>query len=207
VAEKQPTKLAAFEGLPRTERGASLHLLGWYTDDEVKYGIAIPKLLSFLAHHDPEATVQGLEAVPADQRPPVNVVRVSFQLMVAIGLLLAALGVVYLVARVRRRSLLQARWFHLSLIAAGPLALVALICGWITTEVGRQPWVVYRTMRTSEAVTGADGVPVGYATLVAVYLGLAVAVWWVLRRLAAAPLDEPTPKPPDEPRPPVTAAV
>ena len=73
---------------------------------------------------------------------------------------------------------------------AGPAALVALIAGWITTEVGRQPWIVYRVMRTSEAVTGAGGIPVGLGTLAAVYVGLAVALAWILRRLARAPLPE-----------------
>ena len=77
-------------------------------------------------------------------------------------------------------------------MAAGPLSVVALIAGWVTTEVGRQPWVVYGVMRTEEAVTGADGIPVGYATLAVVYAGLLVAVVWILRRLARAPLELPT---------------
>jgi cytochrome d ubiquinol oxidase subunit I len=77
-------------------------------------------------------------------------------------------------------------------VAAGPLALVALICGWVVTEVGRQPWVVYHYMRTSEAVTGASGIPIGYATLFVVYVGVACAVVWILRRLARAPLDIPS---------------
>jgi cytochrome bd ubiquinol oxidase subunit I len=76
-------------------------------------------------------------------------------------------------------------------VAAGPLSLIALLAGWVTTEVGRQPWVVYRVMRTSDAVTGASGIPVGYATLALVYAGLAVAVAWLLRRLARAPLETP----------------
>jgi cytochrome d ubiquinol oxidase subunit I len=75
-------------------------------------------------------------------------------------------------------------------IAAGPLAVVALIAGWVTTEVGRQPWIVYRVMRTDEAVTGADGVPIGYVTLVVVYAGLIAATAWVLRRLSRAPLEQ-----------------
>jgi cytochrome d ubiquinol oxidase subunit I len=196
VARYQPTKLAALEGLPQTTRGASLHLLGWYTDDRIRYGIGIPKLLSLLAFHDPNATVSGLDAVPAEQRPPVNVVRVSFQLMVGIGTLLAALGAVFLLVRVRRRRLPESRWFYRALALAGPASVLALICGWITTEVGRQPWVVYGVMRTSQAVTGARGLPVGYATLAAVYLGVALAVAWVLRRLARAPLDLPASPPP-----------
>jgi len=196
VARYQPIKLAALEGLSHSTHGASLHLLGWYTDDQVRYGIGIPKLLSLLAFHDPNATVRGLDAVPAAQRPPVNVVRVAFQLMVGIGTLLAALGVVFLLVRVRRRRLPESRWFYRGLALAGPASVVALICGWVTTEVGRQPWVVYGVMRTSQAVTGARGLPVGYATLAAVYLGVALAVAWILRRLARAPLDLPTSTPP-----------
>jgi len=188
VASAQPTKLAALEGVPKTVRGAPEHLLGWYTGDEVKYGLRIPKLLSFLAYHDPNARVQGLDAVPPDRRPPVNVVRVAFQLMVGIGTLLALLGVVYLAVRVRRRRLPESPWFYRAVALAGPLSLVALIAGWVTIEVGRQPWVVYEVMLTRQAVTGASGVPVGYGTLVAVYLLLAAGVAWILRRLARAPM-------------------
>jgi cytochrome d ubiquinol oxidase subunit I len=188
VAVAQPTKLAALEGVPTTTRGAPEHLLGWYTDGRVKYGLRIPKLLSFLAYHDPGARVAGLDAVPPDRRPPVNVVRVAFQLMVGIGTLLALLGVGFLAVRVRRRRLPESRWFYRALVLAGPLSLVALIAGWVTTEVGRQPWVVYEVMLTRQAVTGASGVPVGYGTLVAVYVLVASAVVWVLRRLARAPL-------------------
>src|SRR6266545_7136606 len=95
VAETQPVKLAALEGLARTETGAPEHLLGWYDGHEVRYGIRIPRLLSVLAFHDPNARVEGLETVPEDERPPVNVVRFAFQTMVGIGSLLALLGVVY----------------------------------------------------------------------------------------------------------------
>jgi cytochrome d ubiquinol oxidase subunit I len=196
VARYQPIKLAALEGLSHTARGASLHVLGWYSGGEVKYGVGIPRLLSLLAFHDPNATVRGLDAVPAAQRPPVNLVRVDFQLMVGIGTLLAALGVVFLLVRVRRRRLPESRWFYRALAVAGPASVLALICGWVTTEVGRQPWVVYGVMRTSQAVTGARGLPVGYATLAAVYAGVAVAVVWILRRLSSAPLDLPASPPP-----------
>ena len=163
---------------------------GWYSDGEVRYGIKIPKLLSFLSYHDPNATVQGLDNVPADQRPPVNVVRYAFQTMVGIGSMLALLGTVFVVVRVRRKRLPNSVWFYRGLVLAGPLALVALIAGWMVTEVGRQPWVVYRVMLTSEAVTGAGGIPVGYATLALVYAGLAVATGWILVRLARMPLPE-----------------
>ena len=120
VAEKQPTKLAAIEGLYQTTRGAPEHILGWYTDDQVKYGIEIPHLLSLLSYHSWNAKVQGLDAVPASQRPPVNVVRFAFQTMVGIGTLLALLGTLYLVVWIRRRSLPDSRLFYAAVVLAGP---------------------------------------------------------------------------------------
>ena len=192
VANNQPTKLAVLEGLGPTQEGAPLHILGIYEDGEVKYGIKFPKLLSLLAHHDPNARVQGLDAVSAEDRPTetgINIVRLSFQAMVLIGSALAALGVLYLWTWWRRRRLPRSRWFYRALVAAGPLSLVALICGWITTEVGRQPWIVYQVMRTEDAVTGADGIPVGYGALVVVYIGLASIAAVMLRRLARKPLE------------------
>jgi len=189
ITEDQPVKLAAIEGLERTTKGAALTIGGVYRDDRLQGGIELPKLLSLLGHHDPNATVQGLEVVPKRDRPPVNVVHYSFQVMVAIGTGLALLGAVYLLVWWRRRRLPRSRWFFRAVVAAGPLAVVALIAGWITTEVGRQPWVVYEVMRTSEAVTEADGLEVGYAFLVVVYLLLAAAVVWLLRRLARSPAE------------------
>jgi cytochrome bd ubiquinol oxidase subunit I len=91
--------------------------------------------------------------------------------------------------RVRRRALPDTPWFFRAVALAGPLSLVALIAGWTVTEVGRQPWVVYRVMRTADAVTGASGIPFGYAALAAVYACVAVGVYWILRRLANVPLD------------------
>ncbi|MGB9185257.1 MAG: cytochrome ubiquinol oxidase subunit I [Solirubrobacteraceae bacterium] len=190
IAVDQPVKLAAIEGLYKTTPGASEHLLGWYTDGQVKYGIAIPHMLSLLAFHSWNAKVVGLNTVPAAQRPPVNVVRIAFQTMVGIGTLLAVLGLIYLVVRIRRRRLPGSVWFYRAVALAGPLATVALIAGWVTTEVGRQPWVVYRVMPTADAVTGAGGIPVGYAALLVTYIALGGAVAWILRRLARAPLKE-----------------
>jgi cytochrome d ubiquinol oxidase subunit I len=189
VATAQPTKLAALEGLGPTTSGAPEHLLGWYNGHEVVYGIEIPRLLSLLAYHDLDAMVQGLDAVPPQDRPPVNIERYAFQTMVGIGTLLALLGVVYLYVRFRRKRLPRSRWFYRAVVIAGPLSVVALIAGWITTEVGRQPWIVYGIMRTAEAVTGARGIPIGYGTLVVVYVGLAAGVVWMLRRLRRVPLE------------------
>ena len=189
VAREQPTKLAAFEGLHQSEEGAPVHLGGWYDGDEIRYGVPLPRLLSLLAFHDPSARVEGLAEVPPDERPPVNVVRVAFQTMVGIGFLLAGIAAVYLFVWLRRKRLPESPWFYRALVAAGPLSVVALIAGWVTTEVGRQPWVVYGHMRTEAAVTGASGIPVGYTSLILVYAGLLAAVAWILRRLARAPLD------------------
>ena len=191
VAENQPVKLAAFEGLAHTETDAPIHIGGVYSDGEVKYGIPLPRLLSLLAFHDPSHRVTGLDSVPANERPPVNVVRFAFQTMVGIGTLLFALGVVFLWVRVRRKRMPESPWFYRAVVLAGPLSFVALIAGWVATEVGRQPWVVYRYMRTSQAVTGAGGIPVGYATLALVYLALACAVAFILVRLSRAPMEEP----------------
>ncbi len=199
VATTQPIKLAAIEGLYKTTRGAPEHILGWYTDNQVKAGISIPHLLSLLAFHSWNAKVQGLQTVPASQRPPINIERYAFQTMVGIGTLMALLGVVYVVIWIWRRRLPESTWFYRAVVLAGPLSVVALISGWVVTEVGRQPWVVYRVMTTAAAVTGAHGIPVGYGVLAAAYVVVACGLVWVLRRLARAPLDLPLePEPPTQ---------
>jgi cytochrome bd ubiquinol oxidase subunit I len=180
VADRQPVKLAAFEGLKETQKGAPFSLVG---------GIEVPKALSILAFHDPNATVKGLNTVPKDDQPPTGIVKVSFRTMVGIGTGLAALGVWFIWFWWRRRRLPGTVWFLRALVAAGPLAVVALIAGWVTTEVGRQPWVVYEVMRTEDAVTGASGVPVGYAALSLIYLALAAIAYVMLRRLARTPFE------------------
>ena len=182
VAENQPTKLAAIEGLGRTEKGAALHIGGWYDEErgEVRYGLGIPRLLSLLAFHDPNATVTGLDSVPADDRPAGErgahrVLHDGRDRHVDGALRNGAAG-----RLVAPPGAPEGRWFFRAVAALGPLSVVALIAGWVTTEVGRQPWVVYDRMRTEAAVTGADGIPIGYATLV-------VSTWrsrW--RRVAAA---------------------
>jgi cytochrome d ubiquinol oxidase subunit I len=199
IAIHQPIKLAAIEGLAKTTRGASEHVLGWYTNGQIKFGIGIPHLLSLLAFHSWDAKVTGLDSVPPAEQPPINVTRISFQTMVGIGTLLAVLGVVYLFVRIRYRALPRWRWFYWALVLAGPAATVALIAGWVTAEVGRQPWTVYRVMTTAQSVTGASGIPVGYAALVITYIAVAGAVVWILRRLARAPLNLPGADAPPDP--------
>jgi cytochrome bd ubiquinol oxidase subunit I len=178
VAERQPVKLAAFEGLEETKEGAGFDLGA---------GIEIPRLLSLLAFHDPNAVVQGLDSVPQDDQPPVGIVKLSFRAMVAIGTGMAALGLWFVWVWWRQGRLPGSPWFHRAVVAAGPLSVVALVAGWVTTEVGRQPWVVYEVMRTEEAVTGAGGIPVGFAALGLVYAGLAAVAYVMLRRLSRKP--------------------
>ena len=195
IAETQPVKLAAIEGLQHTERGAPFTLGGFYDADtgEMRAGLAVPKLLSLLADHDPNGTVTGLDSVPEADRPPVNIVHWAFQTMVGIGTGLALLGVVFFATWLRRHRLPRSPWFYRAVMAAGPLSFVALVAGWITTEVGRQPWIVYKVMRTSQAVTSANGLEVGYAVLIAVYVSLGVGVVWLLRRLTRRPAEAEVP--------------
>jgi cytochrome bd ubiquinol oxidase subunit I len=180
VAQRQPVKLAAFEGLKDTTKGAPFSLVG---------GIEIPKALSLLAFHDPNATVKGLNTVPKDDQPPWRIVKYTFRTMVAIGTALAALGLWFIYYWWRRKRLPATPWFQRCVVAAGPLAVVALICGWVTTEVGRQPWVVYEVMRTEDAVTGATGVPVGFGALTLVYVALGAIAYVMLRRVGRTPLE------------------
>ncbi len=188
VAQHQPAKLAAMEGLYRTQSGAPIHLGGVYIDGEVKGGIRIPDGLSILAFHDPSATVIGLADIPAADRPPVAIVRASFQLMVGIGTAMLGLGLWLLLAWRRRHDAPTSRWFLRPAVLSGPAAVVALECGWVVTEVGRQPWIVWQVMRVRDAVTDAPNIRFGYFLLLAVYATMAAFTVLVLRRLARTPL-------------------
>jgi cytochrome d ubiquinol oxidase subunit I len=190
LAENQPVKFAALEALDETRARAPLRIGGVVVDGEVRLGITVPAGLSILAHRDPDAVVRGLEEAPEDERPPVAIVRTAFQAMVAIGSFLVVLALWGAIGWWRRRGLPTARAFLWCALAAGPLAAVALECGWVATEVGRQPWIVYRVMRVDEAVTDASGIRVGYYGLAVVYVALTVATVYVLRRLARLDLPE-----------------
>jgi cytochrome d ubiquinol oxidase subunit I len=201
VADNQPAKLAAMEGLYETTAGAPLSVGGIYMDDELRYALEIPNGLSLLIHHDPDGVVLGLEEFPADERPPVNVVHLAFDVMVGLGsaLLLVALwfGWVWW----RRRRIPGTPWFLRAVAVSGVAAIVAMEAGWITTEVGRQPWIVYDLMRTEDAVSPAPGLYLGFYAVVIIYLLLTALTVFVLRRLArdkdtAAP-QEAAAEPPD----------
>jgi cytochrome bd ubiquinol oxidase subunit I len=185
--ERQPVKFAALEALKETERGADLRIGGIYIGGEVRGALTIPDGLSLLAERDPDAEILGLDSVPEDERPPVGVVRNAFQVMVAIGFGLLALAAWFGLVWWRRRDLPRSRLFLWAALAAGPLSAVALEAGWIVTEVGRQPWIVYRILKVEDAVTAAQGIRYGYYALLVLYPLLTVATVYVLRRVARTP--------------------
>jgi len=179
VADQQPVKMAALEALPRTGSDAPLRV----------GPIEVPGALSVLLHGRRDAVVTGLDAVPPADRPPVGITHYSFDLMVVIGFGLLALAV-WALWRWRRGSLFAGRWFLRAVAASGPAAVVALIAGWIVTEVGRQPWIVHLRLRTADAVSDQPGLYwYFYATLV-VYAVLSVSLVTLLRRLARSARSE-----------------
>ena len=198
VAKTQPVKLAAFEGQFQKEKGAPLRIGGIPDESagETRHAIEIPYALSWLAYGDPNAVVRGLNDFPADERPPVAIVHISFQIMVASGvaMMLVALWAAWRYLRGRRnQTWLSSKWFLRVLVVAAPLGFLAIETGWIVTEVGRQPWIIYGVMRTSEAVTPMPGLIVPFITFTVLYIFLAViTVFLLLRQVAASPkLPEP----------------
>ncbi len=190
VARNQPMKLAALEGQFRTQRGAPLRIGGLPDTEEetTRYAIEIPRGLSLLAFHDPDAEVLGLTAVPRDERPNPVPVHLAFQAMVACGMAMAAVAATGAFLGWRRRERLFGRPFLLAVTVCGPLGLLAVEAGWIVTEMGRQPWVIQGVMRTSEAVTPVGGLAFPFAFFTLIYLVLGISAALLLRReLAASP--------------------
>ena len=181
VARQQPAKLAAIEGLFETRAHAPLTLGGIpnVATRRVDGGLEIPGLLSLLAHRTAGAEVTGLDKFPQADWPPVVIVHVAFQVMVAIGSGLALLGLLYF-WDLRRRTF--PRWLLWAVVAAAPLGMVAIEAGWVVTEVGRQPWIIYGIVRTKDAVTPVPGMVYHFYLFVALYLALAAATVWLLRR-------------------------
>ncbi|HLA79497.1 MAG TPA: cytochrome ubiquinol oxidase subunit I, partial [Vicinamibacteria bacterium] len=190
-----PVKLAAMEGQFKTERGAPLRIGGWPDESrqETRFALEIPYALSFLAFHDPHAEVQGLDVVPPADRPPVAVVHLAFQVMVACGTAMAAVAVLGGWLWFRRRLLPDARWFLRLVVLSGPLGFLALEAGWTVTEVGRQPWVIRGVMRTAEAVTPMPYLVVPFTVFSLLYLVLGLVVVLLLRRQVFASPELPAP--------------
>lgn len=183
VARTQPEKLAAMEALFHTQRGAPL-LVGGLPDpahESVRFGLELPRGLSFLATGDPDAVVRGLADFPLDTRPNTILCHLAFQVMVGCAFAMLGIGALYWLSRLRKRT---AGTGLLRLVALGsPLGFLALEAGWIVTEAGRQPWIVYHVLRTADAVTPRTDVVTTLAVYVVLYLGLAVALVSILNRL------------------------
>ena len=203
AAQTQPAKLAAFEGQFQTQKGAPLTILG--IPDPVagvtRYGIEIPYGLSILAFHDPNATVTGLLDFPRDQWPPTQIVHPAFDIMVGAGMALMGASLLALFLAWRQRRLADNKWLLWLLVLCGPLGFVAIEAGWVVTEVGRQPWIIYNVLRTADAVTPVPGVAVPFVIFTLLYLALAALVAWLLwRQFRDSPII-PAPKAPVEPEP------
>jgi cytochrome bd ubiquinol oxidase subunit I len=184
VAQTQPAKLAALEGQFATERCAPLRI-GGLPDPEAgatHYAVEIPCGLSFLAHGDLQAEVKGLNAFPPDERPNAAIVHLAFQVMVGSGMALLAVGLWAALLAWRKRGLPDNLWLLRALVAVGPLGFIAIEAGWIVTEVGRQPWVIYGLVRTADAVTPMPGLVVPFITFTLLYIFLAVIVVVLLWR-------------------------
>ena len=183
VARYQPLKLAAMEAQYKTEARAPLRIGGVPSHEgrTTSYAIEIPGFLSFLAHGDPDAVVRGLEEWPEEDWPPV-VVHYAFQLMVALGVLMFALALWGGVHWILKKRLPPSRVFLVCAVIAGPMGMAAIEFGWIVTEVGRQPWIIYEVMRTRDAVTPMPGLITPLVVTCVVYAFLSVAVIAVLYR-------------------------
>jgi cytochrome d ubiquinol oxidase subunit I len=183
VGADQPVKLAAIEGLAHGTAGADLAIGGVWSNGALHGALRVPHGLALLLRLDPDGYVSGLDAVPADLRPPVGLVHLGFDTMVGIGFGLLALGGWFGWAAWRRGRLPRSRWFLRVVAVSGVASVVAMEAGWIVTEVGRQPWVVYGLLKTSQAVNTAPGLDAGLPVLLAVYAVLTVVLVAVLRRM------------------------
>jgi cytochrome d ubiquinol oxidase subunit I len=202
--EHQPAKVLAMEGDYRpSPEGAPLILFGLPDSENarVRYEVAIPKMGSLILKHDPNAPLQGLTDFPRELWPPVPIVFWSFRIMVGLGMAMLALGLFGLLARYRRR-LFEWTLLHRAAVAMGPAGFVAVIAGWVTTEVGRQPFTVYGLMRTAQSASPLDAsaLAVSLAAFVVVYFFAFGAGTYYILRLMAKPPQPHEPVPPNVPQ-------
>jgi cytochrome d ubiquinol oxidase subunit I len=198
---QQPSKLAAMELATTTETNAPVVIGGVLIDGEVRWGIEIPKLGSLLAGGSFDTEIIGFDQIPADEQPPANVVHLAFQVMVGAGTAMIAIAAWWALRRRRygdTDAVFDSRWFLRAAVAAGGLAWIALEAGWTTTEVGRQPWIVYRVMRVEDAVTTNSGIWITLTAMVLIYASMTVIAAKVLLGMARRwrddeVLDLPTP--------------
>ena len=202
VADDQEAKFAAFECVQETGPNQTEWIGGICTDEGVKYGIPLPGVDSLLVGFSTSTVVTGLDQIPEDEQPPApTLLHLAFDAMVGIGTALFALAAWFGWSAWRRRSLPSSIWFWRGAALAGAGAMVAMWSGWIVTEVGRQPWIVWQEMRTEEAVTQADGIWFAFGGTVLLYAGLGFVAYKALRVIARQPSDAAAPYgPPDADR-------
>jgi len=192
--EHQPAKVMAMEGhFESHPDGAPLYLFGIpdQENQELDHAIGIPKLSSLILKHDLNAPLAGLDTIPRDEQPPVAIVFWSFRIMVALGFAMLGLGVWALVQRVRGR-LDSDRWLHRAAVAMSPTGFVAVLAGWVTTEVGRQPYTVYGLLRTSDSLAPVDApaVATSLAAFAVVYFFVfGAGIFYLLRLMGRTPDD------------------
>lgn len=187
IARQQPEKLAALEGLFQTTAGAPLTLFGWVdaSTQQIYFGITIPKLLSLLSFNQPDATVTGLDAYSQSTWPDLPITHLAFDTMATLGGLFLLVPLVFWFFYFRQhKTVPTARWLMWALVVCGPLVFVALEAGWVAAELGRQPWIIYNIMRTSDGATTNPGTALFFFVFLAIYIALAAATIGLLRRLA-----------------------
>lgn len=190
--EHQPVKVMAMEGHYESHPdGAPLYLFGIPDDENQKldYAVGIPKLSSFILKHEWDAPLDGLDVVPDDEQPPVAMVFWAFRIMIAIGFAMLGVGLWSLWARYRG-TLYETPWLHRAAVLMGPSGLMAVLAGWITTEVGRQPYVVHGALRTADAASPLHASAVGASLVAFVIVYFAVfgaGVWYILRLMGKSP--------------------
>ncbi|MGH2463822.1 MAG: cytochrome ubiquinol oxidase subunit I [Candidatus Limnocylindrales bacterium] len=184
VFTDQPAKFAAMELVQKTGPDTPVVLGGILVDGRVVGGLPIPGLGSLLAGFSTGTVVQGLDSIPVDDQPPVDIVHLAWDTMLTAGFALLGLAAWFGLTWLRRRDLPTSRWFYRFAGAAGIAAVVALEAGWVVTEVGRQPWVVYGLLRTTDAVTHAPGTLVSFIVVMFVYVVLGTATLVVLRAMS-----------------------
>ncbi|GGX19700.1 cytochrome ubiquinol oxidase subunit I [Pigmentiphaga litoralis] len=198
--EHQPVKVMAMEGHFQSHPdGAPLILFGIpnSAENRVDYAIQIPKASSLILKHDRNAPLAGLDTVPEADRPPVGIVFWAFRVMVGLGLLMAALGGASLWARARGR-LYEWKWLHRFALVMGPSGLVAVLAGWVTTEVGRQPWTIHGLMRTVDSASplAAPAVAASLLAFVLVYFAVfGAGILYILKLMAKPPVLHESPPP------------
>jgi cytochrome d ubiquinol oxidase subunit I len=184
VARRQPAKLAAMEAHFETGKHVPL-IIGGLPDEknkEVNYAIKLPGFLSFMIYGDFNAEVKGLDAVPKEDQPPVLVPHIAFQVMVALGMFMMLIAVIYFISVLRNKNWLNMPWMLRLFVLATPMGFIAVEAGWTVTEVGRQPWIINGIMRTKDAVTPMPGIHYSFMIFTALYVSLAIIVTFLLYR-------------------------